>query len=883
MKIKRTFWSLLFAVAWLAGSLPAASAQTETTLVIAYIGASTGAQAVVDRQNYQAAVLAAEQINAPVEGRYTPGVTGPDGAHYTFEIVYYEGDNDREAVTAYANAIADGVVAVLGPDQGARVRAIVNEGQPAAPMLFGAMDVEPEYGAYRVAAGYDAWAESLADYLVNERHLSRIAVVAADTSAARTGVSAFVDTIEAMDAEIVVNLTHDTSVDTLYGDAEEIRDTDADAVLVWTLDAQAVSLLQGLRDVGWDGVVIYTGLDSDFIADAGADLAVGVIGPVGWSSVAKSAAGQAFVEAYQERWGETPPNSAAAYYDATRLLALAVAEAGDDPDDITRALDSMGGYKIVQGVYTGAETSDFMLVQASASGKLIEAARFESGVCANCPDIWFADTSDEAVADEDVVALALIATLEGAAGAIGRHAEQGAELAIREINAAGGIIGPDDVRYFFTLQTHNTTSSDEAAAVTREAAAEGADIILGPDYNAYILPNLALAQAVGVPQLVSATNARITTEAPGNYVFQIRPDDGALAGATATYLLNTRGMTDLATVAVRLDYALSAIDAVQEAISDSADGRVVLAVEYDLNEGDFAEIARQIAASGAEAVLSWNTPVDAQALLTELGATGWTGTLAYGYLTPTLLETLTIPDGIDLIGPVNWWPAVGDAVSQNFVDRYMDRYNELPAPQSPAYYDAVYLIAHAIQAVGAEPADIQSWLTDADTAPMQAVQGTYRPVTSDQARLIQSVYILEVSSPDAQVVARYDGATCLYGCGEVQIVMVEAAATASTWTWQGPLDPVPTFDRCYYLDQYRYACTGWISVYGGYPPYWGVTIQGQPVSANNGAYPFTVVGTKCAIALFEVTVHDSYQELTKSFAINPSGDRAYLFPGGRCQ
>ncbi len=894
MKSKRMFVNLFFAAALLLGALPAASAQTETTLVVAYIGASTGAQAAADQLLYQAAVLAAEQINASGAGLYAQGVAGPDGARYRFEVLYYPADTDSEALEALADAVADGAVAALGPDLAGRVRAILNAGEPPIPVLYGAPDAPAADSAgdnaFHLSADLDDWAQAVADYLVNERGFSKIAVAAVDTEAVQHSLTVFTEAVEDAGAEVVANLAHAASADDLLADAREIRDSGAQAVLAWTLDAQAARLVEALRAVGWGGVTVYAGLGSGFVDLAGAELAAGVYGMAGWSAAAYDAFSQSFVDAYNERWGGAPPDHAAAYYDAMYLLAEAVTDAGSDPDDIAYALDTIADYYGVQGVYNRAQTGDLRLVEVNANAALIEAAQYVNGVCANCPDIWSVGASDVSTESRAVVTLALIATLKGPAEARGRQAQQAAELAVREINNAGGVVGPDDVRYMLQLQSYSATTAEEAASAVTQAAQAGASVILGPDYNALITPNLSLAAQSGVPQLTTATNAWIPNDDPSDYVFQVRSNDAALAAAAAAYLLDVRGLANFATVVVRTDYALNAVDAITDVIADSDDGQILRALEHTLDEDDFAGMAGQIAASGTQAVLAWTTPTAATSLLAELGALGWTGTFVYGYLTPELVETLDAPAGIEVLGAVNWWPTAGSWASQTFTEHYTDRYGQPPAPQSAAYYDAVYLIAHAIAEVGPAAADIQAWLADAGT--IVGVQGAYRPATYGQGETIRSALLVRVDAEGVHEVARYEGTLCAGGCGEVTmgvtLATVESAeSTESTTTTTSvaytPLDVYPTYQACTYAGPYNYVCTGWINVQGGEAPY-TVWINGQEVPNTNGASDLRVEAPRCALRLYDVEVQDSSGQYVKeTLAVNPSGSDARYFPGGRCQ
>lgn len=751
---RNLIFSLLLAllIALATGSVLAQTRTTET-VIIGFIGYANGAQAARDNQLYQAAVLAAEQINAGNDDDI-PGIDGPNNRRYELSILYYAADTADEVQDALNDAVNDGAVAVIGLHDRRFTQAVVDGGTPQVAVLSAAPDGRTGTRVYRLAADYDAWARAAADYLTNERRFSRVAAVTVDTSASTQAATTFKRALRS--GVLVADLVSPADEDDFLSDARAIRDARVEAVLAWVLPAQMPALLDALEAVGWSGTVIYAG------SDASVEIVSGraeIIRLTGWSAAAYDATSEAFVLDYLARWGGDVPDSSAAYYDAVYLLANALSRAGTTPSSLANQLSSASATGGVQGTYSRAQTDAVMLVQVADDAQT-EVGRYASNTCINCLDTWWADTTTSSASSRQTFNIGLIATSSGVATASGQHIEQAARLAIREINDAGGVLR-SSTRYTLNLTVYDATTTSEASTAFQQAVSDGMQIIIGPDYNAHILPNLNAASNAGVVQLVSATSPQITVNDANDIVFQLRATDETLAAAAATYLVEVRDLTRLVLVAARTDYGLDSARVFTDTVDASDDGEVVLRLEHEVDLGEYGALAERIVSSGAQAVAVWSPQPIASGLLTELDALGWDGLFMYGYLTPEFTAQIT-DVGVEVIGPVTWWASVEDWATQSFVSRYSARYASVPNPQSAAYYDAIYLIATALEKSGSTTSNLRSWLNG--LSAFNGVQGPYSPNTYDTGELTRAVTLVRADAGAVHAVARYDGTTCRTGC-----------------------------------------------------------------------------------------------------------------------
>ena len=760
-RITRSFiliMAVLLSVVTFGGHLPVAaqnSAQSDATTVrIAFMGSSQGTRAAVDQALYQAAVLAAEQANSDLDNK----LVDKNGSRYALDVHFYPANSSADLTAAYNDARDDGALALLGPDDSDMLNTLLGQVTPGFAVFSASADTPIKDKVFRLSAAASDNATSLADYLVNHRRFGKIAVVAADSTQAQAGVRAF--TTKAGSANIALTVKQAADKLDFSAIARDIQDKNADALYIWLPDAQVNALLDALQNVGWNKTVISQSPMPENMAQSATF--TDLLGASACSAAAYDNLSQQFVADYQAKWNALPPDNAAAYYDAVKLIAESLKNSGKDRTGLLNSLRNKKGYRGVQGVYNSGAINALRLMQTGNDNARLEAASYSDGKCINCSDDARPDVSGKTVSTSKTLTFALIGTLNGVSKPIGDAATHGAELAVDAINARGGVLGPNNVRYLLTLNRYNATNSSEMASAFVAAKSAGATVVLGPDFNGQLLPQLTLASSQGIPQLVTATSAQILGKTGQNFVFQARANDLTLARAAADYLVMERSFTKFGTFAIRADYGLTTAKTLKDFIATLDDARVTLALDHAADATNSSDYAVQIAASGVQALFVWTSQPAAKQLLDELGKAHWQGVFVYGYLTPDYAATLTVPSGISLMGTVTWWNIADDWSSRDFTARFAQRYGSAPLPQSAAYYDAVFLLAQGIEKVGSDPKALQSWL--AKQTAFRGVQGMYAPATYADGESVRSALLISWDGSAARELARYDNGSCWSGC-----------------------------------------------------------------------------------------------------------------------
>src|ERR1041385_3691645 len=137
------------------------------------------------------------------------------------------------------------------------------------------------------------------------------------------------------------------------------------------------------------------------------------------------------------------------------------------------------------------------------------------------------------------------------------HIANGARLAVRDINAAGGVRGADGTQFQLELivQPITGTNITNTIASLRDASLIA---VLGPESDSDVKDNLAALQALNVPVLTPATGDTTLTDDQSGRLFRTRAAQLLQGRALATVLVNDYNLKRIATVQLDNDLETSA-------------------------------------------------------------------------------------------------------------------------------------------------------------------------------------------------------------------------------------------------------------------------------------------------------------------------------------
>ena len=320
------------------------------------------------------------------------------------------------------------------------------------------------------------------------------------------------------------------------------------------------------------------------------------------------------------------------------------------------------------------------------------------------------------------ILLGTISPNTGNLAAYGTAIMNGVNLAVEEINAAGGVLGSQ-------IQVINADDPTECMNAFNSLVSQGVGLIIGSVTSSC---TSAITDSANEEEVVltspSSTADSITTE--DDYVFRACYAD-SFQGAIAAAYAKQAGYAKVGVVYCAADtYSKGLYDSFSAACEKY--GVEVAAVEStaSMDVQDYTNQFASLVNAGVELVYApYYYDIIGPYLVTQARAAGYTGIImgADGYDgAPSY-----VVEGADLtaFNGVYWTnhydPADESAMVQNFVKAFQDKYGEIPMAMSALAYDCVYMYKTAMEAAGsADPAAVRDAMAD-NSLTYECVTGTF--------------------------------------------------------------------------------------------------------------------------------------------------------------
>lgn len=319
-----------------------------------------------------------------------------------------------------------------------------------------------------------------------------------------------------------------------------------------------------------------------------------------------------------------------------------------------------------------------------------------------------ATTAAEGTASADgVFKIGGIGPVTGAAAVYGLAVKNGAQIAVDEINAAGGINGYQ-IEYQFQDDEHDAEKSVNAYNTLKDW---GMQVLMGTVTSA---PCVAVADKTYADNMFQITPSGSSVECTQNpNVFRVcfsDPDQGA---ASATYIAENKLADKIAVIYDSSDVYSSGIyeKFTAEAANQGLEIVDAEAFTADSNK-DFSTQLQKVKDAGADLVFLPIYYTEASLILKQANTMGYAPKFfgcdgMDGILQVENFDT-KLAEGLMLLTP--FAADAQDELTQKFVTSYKEKYGETPIQFAADAYDAIYAIKAAM-----EEADITPDMSVSDT------------------------------------------------------------------------------------------------------------------------------------------------------------------------
>lgn len=218
---------------------------------------------------------------------------------------------------------------------------------------------------------------------------------------------------------------------------------------------------------------------------------------------------------------------------------------------------------------------------------------------------------------QDVIKIANIVELSGGGATAGTNFKNGVELAVKEINASGGILG----KKIQTITTDTQSNPGVAKGLTQKAIDNDVFAIFGPVFSGSIMVSMAESRRAEVPNFTGGEAASITEQ--GNpYVFRTSFTQATAMPKVARYISNQAKLKSIAIVYVNNDFGKGGLDMIKKALANSPT-KVVAEISTEPGQIDFSAAVLRAKQSNAEGMFAYSNEEESARLLRELKKQGW--------------------------------------------------------------------------------------------------------------------------------------------------------------------------------------------------------------------------------------------------------------------
>jgi branched-chain amino acid transport system substrate-binding protein len=295
----------------------------------------------------------------------------------------------------------------------------------------------------------------------------------------------------------------------------------------------------------------------------------------------------------------------------------------------------------------------------------------------------------------------------GAIAHLGRDNERGAALAVEDLNASGLVIGGQQVRFELVTQDDGADPAKGVQAAERMVEMR-VSAVVGHLNSGTSIPAAAVYARAGLAQISpSATNPRLTRLGYST-AFRLITDDAKLGDAFGRWAVQSQGSRRLVLVDDRTAYGAGIADTF-DAGAKAAGGQVLGRFFTNARAVEFDEIVRAVANLRPDAVFFGGMDSGAGPLIRQLRAAG-VNVRVYGGDGICSSELPKLAGGTLQMGQVICAEAGGvssafSAGMQAFEARFRTRFGENVQIYAPYTYDAVRVIAQAMQRAGSTAPD----------------------------------------------------------------------------------------------------------------------------------------------------------------------------------
>lgn len=299
------------------------------------------------------------------------------------------------------------------------------------------------------------------------------------------------------------------------------------------------------------------------------------------------------------------------------------------------------------------------------------------------------------VSAQQTVPIFGLVELSGTGATSGSNFDNGIKLAVKEINAAGGILGRK-----INYQSLDTQSNPGVAkALAQKAIDQEAYVVMGPVFSGSIMVSMTETRRAEIPNFTGGEAAAITQQ--GNpYVFRTSFTQSTAMPKIANYIRDAVKAKSVDVIYVNNDFGKGGLELIKKEL-EARGIKVPNTISTDPGQLDFSAAVLKVKQSGSDAVFVYSNEEESARALRELRK--------QGYTKPMIGETvLTSQKVIELAGEaangaiahVGLTADAPQPLIKKFSDAFQAEYKAKSDHNGLKGYSGMYIVKAVTEKVG---------------------------------------------------------------------------------------------------------------------------------------------------------------------------------------
>ncbi len=340
---------------------------------------------------------------------------------------------------------------------------------------------------------------------------------------------------------------------------------------------------------------------------------------------------------------------------------------------------------------------------------------------------------------QEEILIGVSAAITGPAPFDGERTMQGINLAVEEINAAGGIMGR---QIKIISEDDQNTANIAVNVVNKLVNNEKIVAIIGPHRSANAMATEKIMSDAKMPFLTGASSPKLVTQVDNPYFFRIRGSDSFVGQIIAKFALDELKAQKIGVIFNNDDYGTGGRDVVISYLESK--GVTPVVVEgHNTDDKDMSGAITKCKDAGIDCLIMYTHDPEAAIFARQMNEMGLDVPVVgpVTFTLPTFLSLVTAEETKGFYSVADFVSGNPDPVVTNFQKAFTEKYNVEPDLFASAYYTSVYILKDAIERAGtADRAAIQKALLE--TKDLPSVYG--KLYANADGELVHSAVVAEI-------------------------------------------------------------------------------------------------------------------------------------------